>query len=204
MESEGLLQKVCNILDDDGLLVEQYKTRVLVTPVGTRQQDGRLSVSAPSLWRRFTYDDAGNRVAEVPEVREWTQACEDAAQGSFPDDGDNVINIAKSAVKYEYAEAASVPIGSTVTLYSKQLLPDEYLFLRHVSVGGDCIAKFQVVVNGTPIATKRTWWTRWDTDFWFNTSNGGIIYQNEELIQVVATNQSIDEMANFEVSVGLA
>lgn len=204
METEGLLQKECNVFDDDGLLVQQFRTRVGVKPVGQPLYNagGQISISAPALWRSFTYDEAGNRVANLPQMREWTQACEDAAQGFYPDDGDAVINISKSSVKYEYGEVSSVPIGATVAVVSKQLVPDEYLFLRHVFAGGDCIAKFQVLVDGVPIGTKRTWWTKWDTDFWFNTSNGGIIYQNEELIEVRVTNFG-EHLGDFEASIGI-
>ena len=204
MESEGLLQKECNVFDDDGLLVEQYRTRLIIVPVGTyaANNNGRISNNAPALYRRFTYDEAGNKVAGLPQMREWTQACEDAAQGFYPDDGDTVINVSKSSVKYLYGEVSSVPVGATVTVFSKQLAPDEYIFLRHVFAGGDCIAKFQVLVNGVLIGTKRTWWTKWDTDFWFNTSNGGIIYQNEELIEVRVTNLG-EHLGEFEVSVGI-
>ena len=136
-------------------------------------------------------------------MREWTQACEDAAQGFFPDDGDTIINIPRSSTRYAESSVSSVPIGATVTVFSRQIQPDEYVILRHVIVSGDCIAKFQVFIDGQPLATKRTWWTKWNEDFWFNTDNGGIIYQNEELIEVRVTNFG-EHLGDFEVSVGTA
>ena len=202
LEAEGILQKQCRNFDEDGLLVEEYRTRVQVKPVGNALFTGKISVSAPSLYRSFTYDDAENAVASLPQMREWSQACEDAAQGAYTDAGNSVISISKSSTKYSYAEVSSIPIGSTVSVYTRQLLPDEHIFLRHVIAGGDCIAKFQVLADGQPVATKRTWWTKWDTDFWFNTSNGGIIYQNEELLEVRVTNIG-ENLGDFEVSVGV-
>jgi hypothetical protein len=204
LENDGLLQKECDVYTAEGLLAEQYKTRVKVKPVGQTiyNSGGKLSVAAPALWRSFTYDEAGNKLASLPEMREWTQACEDAAQGVVPDDGDSIVNISKSATQYEAFDVSSVPIGTTVSLATKQLQPDEYLFLRHVMVSGDCIAKFQVVIDGSVLATKRTWWTKWNEDFWFNSSNGGIIYQNEELIEVRVTNLG-EYLGDFEASIGI-
>jgi len=204
LENEGLLQKECNLFDEDGLLVQQFKARINTRPVGNAlfNAGGQISIAAPSLYRSFTYDDGGNALASLPDVKEWTQACEDAAQGSLPSGGDGAINVSKSSTTYLYGEVSSVPVGNSVSVYTKQLLPDEFIYFRHVMVGGDCIAKFQVLVNGQPIATKRTWWTKWDTDFWFNTSNGGIIFQSEELIEVRATNLG-ENLANFEASIGI-
>lgn len=206
LENEGLLQKECNIYNGEGLLAEQYKTRVGIKPVGQPLYNagGQLSVAAPALYRSFTYDEGGNRLADLPEIREWTVACEAAAQGSpIDDDGDVVVNISKSSSRYEEANAASVAVGSTVTLYSKQLIPDEIIYLRHIMVSGDNRAKFQVFVDGVLLATKRIWWTAWNEDFWFNTSNGGILYNNEELLEVRVTNLG-DNAGSFESSIGVS
>ena len=204
-ETEGLLQKECNIFDEDGLLVEQFKTRVNIVPVGFGIPNSPfVSGAAPSLHRQITYDDAGNPVASLPEIREWTVQCEELANGTFPDDGilPPPINRGTFSSKYEYAESLSVPSNTTVSVYTKQLQPDEVIYLRHVIVSGENIAKYQVCVNGQPIGTKRTWYTKFNEDFFFKTSNGGILYKDEELIEVKVTNRG-DSVADFETSVGI-
>lgn len=206
LEDRNLLQKVCNILDVDGLLIGQYKTRVYIVPVNNPipGNESQLSVTAPSLFRSFNYDDEGNAIASLPEIREWDQACEDLAQGADP--GDNPIVGIPAGLKvanatYEYSEVSSVPALATVAVFTKTLLPDEAIYLRHVPFGGENRGKFQVLVNGSPLQTKRSWWTRWDGDFWFNTANGGILYDNEQLIEVRVTNLGVGP-ADFEASLG--
>jgi len=206
LEGANLLQKVCNVVDDDGFLVEQYKTRVYIVPVGKPipYKSGQLSVSAPCLYRSFNYDDEGNQIASLPEMREWLQACEDAAQGANPDDPTFSgvpagLKVAKST--YLEFEANSVPVGATVVLASITIPAEEAIYLRHVVFSGENRGKFQVFVNGSKLQTKRTWWTRWDGDMWFNTANGGILYESEETIEVKVTNLGV-EPADFEASIG--
>jgi len=206
LEDSNLLQKVCNILDVDGYLVGQYKTRVYIVPVGNQIPNNtyQLSVTAPSLFRSFNYDDEGNAIASLPEIREWTQACEDLAQGADP--GDNPIVGVPAGLKvanatYDYGLASSVPAGASVVVVSKQLLPGEAIYLRHVPISGDNRARFRVDVNGSPKQGKRLWWMAFNDDFWFNTANGGILYKDEELIRIVVTNLGVD-VADFESSIG--
>ena len=202
-----MLQKVCNILDQDGLLAAQYKTRVTIVPVGSPipGRGHQLSTSAPALYRSFNYDDEGNLVASLPEIREWTQYCEDIAQGAQPDDPllpggvPAGLKVAKST--YEYDEILSVASGATETIFQKVLAPEEALYLRHVIAGGANIGRYQVVIDNVPIQTKRTWWTKFDTDFWFNTANGGILFEDGETIEIKVTNCG-DGFADFESSVG--
>ena len=106
IEVAGLLQKICNIYDADSNLIGQYKTRVTIVPVGKRipGSNGQLSKSAPALFRSFSYDGEGNPIAGLPQVAEWTQACEDAAIGSIPDTlpdgpGEPIISISEVSDK---------------------------------------------------------------------------------------------------------
>lgn len=206
-EKNNLLQKICNIYDVDGLIVEQYKTRVKIFPIGTpmTHSRGRLSDTAPALYRTFNYDEEGNITASVPVMREWTQACEDLAQGNDPIDPTppNGVPLGLKVAKSTYIpdDVNSVAGGATVTVVSKQLLPNEAIYLRHVVASGNNQAKFQVLINGSPLQTKRTWFGDFDKDFWFHTANGGILYENEELITLSVTNCSDDD-GDFEGAIG--
>jgi len=207
LEGGNMLQKVCNIVDQDGFLVAQFKTRVIIVPVGypVPGRGYQLSTSAPALYRSFNYDDEGNVIASLPEIKEWDETCEALAQGADPDDPsfpEGVpagLKVANST--YEYDEALSVGAGIETTIYTKTLAVDEGIYLRHVTAGGENIGRFQVLIDGVPIKTKRTWWTRFDTDMWFNTANGGILYQDEETIEVKVKNEGA-EPADFESSFG--
>jgi hypothetical protein len=209
LENGGLLQKVCNVVDVDGYLVEQYKTRVVVVPIGypIPNKGHQLSTSAPALYRSFNYDDEGNIIASLPEIREWDETCEALAQGAdpddpgFPDGGVPAgLKVAKST--YEHSEANAVAQGNTVTVATKTLAPDEAIYLRHVMYFGENRARFQVYVNGAKLSPpKYSTWTSWGGDFWFNTANGGILYEGEETIEVKVTNVG-EGTANFEASIG--
>jgi len=207
LEENNHLRKICNIFDAEGFLVEQYKTRVYVVPVGNPipwVKSGQLSKSAPSLYRSFNYDDEGNVIGSVPEMREWLQDCEDAANGGIVDPTDPTgvpagLKVANST--YIPGEALAVDEDTIATIVSKVLLPDEEIYLRHVMVSGENQGKFQVLVNGTAIGTKRTWFSNFNEDFWFSTANGGILYKNEETIEVKVLNCGDDE-ADFESSLG--
>ena len=209
LENGGMLQKICNVLDEDGYLVAQFKTRVTIVPIGfpIPGRGHQLSTSAPALYRSFNYDDEGNVIASLPEIREWDETCEALAQGADPDDpllpGGGVpsgLKVAKST--YEHASANAVAEGNTVSVLTKVLAPDERIYLRHVMFSGENRGKFQVFVNGAEISpAKYTWWTKWDGDFWFNTANGGILYEGEETIEVKVTNFG-EGTANFESSLG--
>jgi len=204
LEEEGMLAKVCNVIDEDGLLIGHYKTRISMLPIGVLSPIGKPSLSAASLFRSFTYDVDGNVVASLPQIKEWTQACEDAAQGSIPNEPPNTglpAGLKVAVSEYQYGLAQSVPAGASVIVAQKQLLPDEAIYLRHVSISGENRSRFRVDVNGSPLQSKRLWWMHFNDDFWFNTADGGILYNNEELIRIVVTNGG-DDVADFETSIG--
>lgn len=208
METEGLLQKECVLFDIDGNLVEQYNTRVFTMPVGDviPYSGGKFSVSAPAIWRSFTYDDEGNRVASLPRMREWSAACEETAQGSLPDDGDpspgipSGLKIAKAS--YIPNSVTNIPVGVDQVVATYTALPLDKVYLRHVAVNGDNIAKWRVLIDDVEIQKKSTWWTRFDNDFWFNTANGGIICAEGQVIKVIVNNIG-DGPADFDASIGL-
>lgn len=208
METEGLLQKECNIFDVDGHLIEQYKTRVFTMPVGVviPYSGGKQSVSAPALWRSFTYDEEGNRVASLPRMREWTQACEDAAQGSLPDEDPSWpgvpagLKVANST--YYPNTVTNIPVGVDQVVATYTVLPTEHVYLRHIAVNGENRGKWKVLKNGSEVQKKSTWWTRFDNDFWFSTANGGILCEEGDVIQVIVNNIG-EGPADFDASIGL-
>ena len=209
METDGLLQKECNLFDEDGYIIEQYKTRVFTMPEGWTipYSGGKQSVSAPALWRSFTYDDEGNRVASLPRMREWSDACEDAAQGSLPDDGDIIpgipagLKIASST--YIHNEVTNIPNNGVDQIVVSYTVPiGEKAYLRHVPVDGDNRAKWKVLKDGVELQKKSTWWTRFSNDLWFNTANGGIICLEGEIIEVKVNNIG-DGPSSFNASIGI-
>lgn len=205
-EDNNLLQKVCNIFDDDGFLVARYKTRVNIVPVGNYapNRGHQVSTVAPSLFRAFSYDDEGGLIASIPEMREWTQDCEDAAQGALPGDPGNTgvpagLKVAKSL--YDKGSAA-VAQAATEVIVSKTLALDESIYLRHAQFDGPNRALYRVKVDGVDIGgTKRTWWGRFSDDSWFSTADGGILYEDEEVITIEATNKG-KTLETFNCAIG--
>jgi len=82
-EDENILQKLCNTYDGNGVINGQYKTRISVVPVG-KYYNGRRSITPPCLFRAFNVDAEGTVTTSPPEMREWTQACEDQKIGIIP------------------------------------------------------------------------------------------------------------------------
>lgn len=208
LEDNNHLQKVCNIFDNDGFLVEQYKTRVFVVPVGKPipwLKSGAVSISAPSLYRSFNYDDEGNVVGSVPEIREWTQACEDISNGGIldPEIPSGVpAGLRIASTNYIRGSVSSIPIDATDTILTKTLAVGEELYLRHVIFSGCWPASFQVFVNGQQIGvTKYLTWLKYDNEIWFDSANGGILYSNEELIEIKVRNYG-EGLGDFESSLG--
>lgn len=208
-ENANLLQKYCNIFDDDGLLVGQYKTRVHIVPAGTPyligDSRGKLSGNAPALYRSFTYDDEGNQIASVPQIAEWTQACEDAANGGIIDPelpGGVPAGLKIAASDYERGSVSSLAIEATATIFTKTLALGESLYLRHAIFSGCWPASFQVFVDGQQIGvTKYLTWLKYDNEIWFDTANGGILYNNQEVIEIKVKNYG-EGLGDFEASLG--
>ena len=209
LEDENMLQKFCNIFDDDGLLVGQYKTRVYIVPEGNviiyGSGRGKIHGQAPSLYRSFTYDDEGNQIASVPQIAEWTQACEDAANGGIIDPelpGGVPAGLKIAGSTYERGSVSSLAIEATATIFSKTLAVGESLYLRHAIFSGCWPASFQVFVDGQQIGvTKYLTWLKYDNEIWFDTANGGILYNDEEVIEIKVKNYG-EGLGDFEASLG--
>jgi len=207
MEGENLLHKVCNILDEDGYLVEQYKTRVYTMPVGVviPLSDGKISVAAPSLYRTFNYDDEGNQIASLPRMREWTQACEDVCQGADPNDPIDFpgvpagLKVAKT--RYEHDEQLAVPYNTETTVVSLTANVDEPIYLRKVSGSGDNKGTYHVYIDGVRKNTKRSWWTDFNVEFDFSSANGGIYVVAGSTVTIKVINDS-NSAETFDGSIG--
>jgi hypothetical protein len=207
LEADGILQKICNIFDDDGYLVEQYKTRVFIKPVGIVVEDGtgRLSTSAPSLYRSFSYDEDDNQIASLPSIKEWTQDCEDAAQGFVPGSpptGGVPSGLKIAATVYAYNSVLLSPMQTNITIITHTVPTGEKAYLRHVPVSGQNKAKYTVYINESIVQVKRTYYTEYNEDFRFDTSNGGILLVADDVVTVKVDNNS-NSSANFNASIGI-
>lgn len=191
-ENNNLLQKTCSIYDAEGFLVEEYKTRVAVFPIGTLSKQNRLTLDAASLYRSFNYDSEGNQIAGLPEIREWTQACEDIAQGGGPGAGPGPgaggANLEKAQVKNVYDEDLIVAGGATVTLVSYTVPAGEAIYLRYMSGFGDNVAKYTAKIDGSPIQKKSGNYLNLNADLWFNSANGGILCTEGQVVLLEVNN----------------
>lgn len=204
LEDENILQKQCNIFDVDGYLVAQFKTRVFIYPEGT-QIGTKLSPAAPALYRTFTYDDEGNAVASVPRIAEWSQACEDAAQGGSPYDPLAPIGVPAglkvAKTTYIYDEEMLVPYNLETTVISYTVPAEESVYLRDVTGSGDNKGTYSVLIDGAKIKTKRSWWCDFNVEFEFSSANGGILVEGGSTIALKVINDS-KEAVTFDGSIG--
>jgi hypothetical protein len=210
IEETNLLQKICNIIDTEGRLVGQYKTRLVIVPVGVAiphgASKGRPSIiQAPSLFRSFTYDDDGNQVASLPSMREWTQACEDAAQGANPDPVDPIgvpfgMNIAYSEC-VKVSDSIPYNIETSVGIYTVPVGEQNYLRYTHVSSCNRGI--YKLYIDGVLAMTKYTSWTQYNETFDFSTANGGkLLVAGQDLeLKVINISMSLEEFEGVFVIV---
>jgi len=68
----------------------------------------------------------------------------------------------------EFAQSSAIPSGSEITIISYTVAVGEQLILSGVDVGGENIATYKTVVDGTVEALKRTYYTKFDTNFKFD------------------------------------
>lgn len=205
-ENANFLQKVCNIFDTDGKLVEQYKTRYYIVPVGKYNYFGKLSISAPSLYRAFSYDDEGSMIASIPEIREWTQACEDAAQGALPPIGDPAgvpagLKVASSS--FFANETSSVPANVETVIQTYTVNNEDGEYLRSVNVTSENRSLVTVKHNSNILMRKRTYFTDFNIEFNFGTANGGIYLNDGDVVEVTAIHYNINSPDTYSSTVGV-
>ena len=205
LENEGLLEKICSVYDGAGRIVEQRKTRINIVPIGSPDAKGIKSLSAPSLSRKFIYDGAGGVRTTVPEMVEWSQACEDIAQGTDPSyppiDEGAPINLPIVKTSHVSDEQLLVPYNIETTVVSYTVPVSGNIYLRDVIGSGDNKGTYKVYVDGVLKKTKRTWWGDFNAEFSFASSNGGAFIQGGSTVTLKVTNDS-NSAETFDGTIG--
>ncbi len=84
----------------------------------------------------------------------------------------NIVNsTGNSTTKLIYNEAPSVPSGTRTTIVTYTVPPATTSYLQLVSGSGENVGRYDVLVSGNAISTKRSWWTAFNVDFNFAPSN---------------------------------
>lgn len=90
---------------------------------------------------------------------------------------------------FEYGTATSVASNATVTVVSYTVPGASTFSLGHISASGDNIAIYTVLINGSPVAVKRSWFTDYNIEFYFeSTSNGGPSVSAGDTVELQVTN----------------
>jgi len=196
LEVENVLQKVCSLYDVDGRLVEQWKTRVSVVPFGNYPSGSTVkSLAAPALYRAFWYDANGAMIARVPYIREWTQACEDAATGGALNPSDpSILPFGATAVPtlIHYEESLAVAIGADIKILSYTVPVGKKSYARNIRVSGDNRAIYKIYKNAVKLRELRTWWTSFDAETFFDSADGGLYLEEDDKIEVFVFNKGSD------------
>lgn len=151
---------------------------------------GRVSGNAPSLFRSFTYDDEGNQIASLPSVKEWTQACEDAAQGTGPAPEDpidipfGVQVVSSSCFKVE----DNITAGPETSIGTYTVPLEQIDYLRYVHVSSCNRGVYKLYIDNVHIMTRRTTWTRFNETFDLSTANGGKKLLAEQVVDIRVIN----------------
>lgn len=206
LEDDNILQKICDLFDGDGRLVERRKTRIGIYPAGRHNPlTGAPSVNPACIRRIYFYDEFDNITVSVPSVAEWTQACEDIANGEQPDNPSVPTVVPRglllAPLNIEYNEVTNVTEGVETLITRITVQPDERLYIRHADVSGENRAIYTLKIDGDIKYKKRTWWTRFDSTILSNTADGGIIVGEGSTISVYVTNTG-EGLANFNATIG--
>ncbi len=114
---------------------------------------------------------------------------------------DHTYNVSfgpKGEIKKVYNELAAAPVGASTLVTSYTVPIGSEASLKNVLVSGDNIGQFIVEINGSKIATLRTWWA----DF-----NASLLLDNLKLvandkIEVFVINRGA-MVAPFESTIGV-
>lgn len=91
-----------------------------------------------------------------------------------------------------FGKALSVATGSLTTIISKSIT-DTSFYLSTIEVGGENIATYSVLINGTQVGIKRTYYTYFEDSFFF----GEYELSLNDLIEVKVVHNS-PMMGDFE------
>jgi len=90
-----------------------------------------------------------------------------------------------------YSEQLAVPASASIDVFSYTVPVGKTLYLRHATGSGDNKAVYVVNVDGTPIAKKRSYYTDFNVDFFFESEDaGGVVLNAGQVLTVNVTNQS--------------
>lgn len=112
----------------------------------------------------------------------------------------NVVNsvVSNKALINTYAEVNSVATNNLTNLVSYTVPGGKRAILEKISVSGENIAKFSVLINTTAIDTRRTFFGNLNTFFDFSSpDNFGMELNSGDVIQVTVIHQRPD-LASFE------
>ena len=97
---------------------------------------------------------------------------------------------------YNEALAVSSGMATTVALYTVPI--GQSLVLQHVEVSGDIMATYSVLVDGSLIAKRRTYFTHYNDDF-YTSKNGLSVSSNQQVVVSVTHNRTL--AGNFNASI---
>lgn len=101
----------------------------------------------------------------------------------------NVIN--------QYNEVTGIAMGSSITVVSYTVPVGKTLRLTRIEFSSDSISTFEVDFNGIANAKKRLHYTHFNDDFEFLNDQDGLSLTAGTIINVVATNNSVNGTASF-------
>jgi hypothetical protein len=165
--------------------------------------------------RTIMVDECGNRINDnnpFPVAFDGTVSIGDVhIIGRSPDnnemdvnsDGSINVNIVTSSdtpgLILNYNEITSVASGIETTIITVTSPPSGHR-VEKIDVSGDNIGQYKVYVNGSPILTKRSWWTEFNQTFNFENFPNGLVLTSGQNLTVTITHSS-PNLGSFEATV---
>lgn len=107
-----------------------------------------------------------------------------------------------STVVNKFAQSVDVPASTPTTINTYTCPGGATATLQRISVSGDNVAVFTVMVNSAVVDVKRTYWGNFNVDFKFNTdaSNGGLSLNPGDVVTIQGVHSS-NSLGEFDARI---
>lgn len=92
---------------------------------------------------------------------------------------------------YIYGEQLAVASSATVPLVTYTVPVGKIFYLKHIEASGENIGVYVVTAAAATVATRRTNYTIFNTDFIFDSGSSGLLYNAGDVITVTAMNDGM-------------
>ncbi len=100
-----------------------------------------------------------------------------------------------------YAEVTGIAIGATTTVATYTVPAGKTFHLTRADISSDSVSVWEVQIDSTTISKRRIYYTRFNDEFEFLNEQDGYALTAGTVIDIVATNNSLNSVAAFNSNI---